>query len=174
MISYFHVKYFHEAVAALPFPGTEYVYTGGDDLHYWRQFRDRWIGINDLFAVEQDIVITPEVIDGFAKCPEPWCVYPYGSLTESLGCTRFRKELQRKVPSGSITNSLMSLPSHDFGKEVKYLLPLSRLMPTRNLACEYCTSYGVCWRHLDVRVAGAVKEKGFTVCIHEPSVRHLH
>ena len=174
MISYFHAKYFHDAVTALPFPGSEFIYTGCDDLQYWREFKYRWNGINDMTVIEQDIVVRPDIIEGFEKCPQPWCVYPYGSLTESLGCTRFRKEVQQAVSVESIPNALMALPSHDFGKEIKYLLPLSRLMPTRNLACEHCNSYAICWRHLDVRVSGAVKEKGFSVCIHSPSVRHLH
>jgi hypothetical protein len=158
IVGYFHSKYFHDAVAALPFPGAHFIYTGGDELQYWREFRDRWNGINDLMVVEQDIVIRPEIITAFESCESQWCVYPYSGLTESLGCTRFRKEMQEKVQSSTMPHSLIWL-----GR-----------ISTRNIACAVCTESAVCWQHLDLRVAGALKERGYRPCIHSPDVKHLH
>src|ERR1700735_3490384 len=75
-----------------------------DQWAYWTAITAHWKGLDDLVTIEQDIEITAEVIPGFDACPEPWCVYEYKPagifgfmLRQSLGCTRFRKELQQKV-----------------------------------------------------------------------------
>jgi hypothetical protein len=155
--SYFYANYWPQAVACLP-AYAEFVYTGNDDHHYWREFKARWNGGDDLLVVEQDMGPAPEMFDAMESCPSLWCVNSYNHLTESLGFTRFRRELQLAVPSDCMPNSVLLLGP----------------VPSRNLSCDYCTASEVCWRHLDIRVSGALKEHGYNPCVHAPDIRTFH
>lgn len=81
---------------ALP-PGSILADVSGDATDYWRTLRGFWGKQEDLVIVEQDIVPPWNMLEQFAYCPEPWCVFPYAidydqMLCHSLGCTRFRRE----------------------------------------------------------------------------------
>jgi hypothetical protein len=95
---YFYSSDFPEAVAALP-KGTEMIYTGNTPYDWWNAFRKIWGTGDDLVTIDHDVVLVPEVEESFENCPEPWCVFTYGYgeeqlLCHSMGCTRFRKEIQ--------------------------------------------------------------------------------
>lgn len=105
-------------VEYVPIGSLEMVETGYDTSAYWWELRRRWNGEDDLMIVEQDNVITAEVIPSFNACDKPWCVYEYlgppgmdvdGTgegriLRKSLGCTRFSAELQDKVTAAMISD----------------------------------------------------------------------
>src|SRR5580704_14940007 len=99
---------YRSLVRNVPIGSLEMVNVSGDLGTYWREFRKRWNGNHDLMTVEQDNVITPDVIPSFNMCPEPWCVFEYEGppnmlnrgaedcwLKTSLGCTRFSQQLQQ-------------------------------------------------------------------------------
>ena len=77
---------------------------------YWEALADRWNSEDDLVIVEQDIVITVDVIPGFGNCDQDWCSFAYQVwcsrplppavrlFDRGLGCTRFSAELQRRFP----------------------------------------------------------------------------
>lgn len=167
-VCYFYSQPFHEAVISLPLDAF-YVYTGRNDTDYALNLKEYWdIAKHDLMIVEQDIVVREDIIDQFENCPFAWCVFPYNGLTESLGCTRFRQEAIKNINFLDVPNSLMSWPVEEAHRPL-----FSWPSPTRNLPCDHCKLYAPCWRHLDVRLAGALKEKGYRVHVHAPDVRHL-
>jgi hypothetical protein len=123
---------------------------GRDDMAgYWRLLAECWQEPGDLITVEHDIGIGPEVVPGFAACPEPYCGHPYnaaGSLLACLGCTRFSAALKAAEPDllevvGEVTGD--GLPARD-------------------------------WRRLDVRISDELKRRGCAVHVHEPAVEHFH
>jgi hypothetical protein len=92
----------------------DYVDTSFSPTAYWHAIRDRWTGECDLVTVEQDMLITAENIPSFADCASDWCCYEYPGpdhlpfmLRWSLGCTKFSKELQRKIPAEQIAGDYM-------------------------------------------------------------------
>jgi hypothetical protein len=149
-VCYFYAKPFEKAIAALP-SDAEHVYTGGSDTAYWEEIDARWGKIDDdLLFVEQDIVISDEVIPAFEACEQPRCMFAYlfgngkifntdplGSnfITGSLGCTRFSKAIQKQVPLQAV---------FDFTKD--FINPMPQL--TRS-TCPFCPADSVCWRHID-------------------------
>jgi hypothetical protein len=116
---------------------------------YWRLLAAAWREPGELVVVEHDIGIGPEVVPGFAACPEPYCGHPYnaaGSLLACLGCTRFSAALKAAEPDllevvGEVTGD--GLPARD-------------------------------WRRLDVRISDELKRRGCAVHVHEPAVEHFH
>ena len=108
-----HPRTYRALVKYVPIGTLELVNVNGNVSNYWHAFRARWQGAFDLMTVEQDNVITAEVIPSFESCEEPWCVYEYDGpphlepddriLKASLGCTRFSRELQRDVPITEIS-----------------------------------------------------------------------
>lgn len=106
-VAYFYAKEEDRAVKALP-AYAEKVYTGEDDLHYWRELKARWNGKDTLVVIEQDIIVRPEVFQGFRKCPHPWCSYGYWRVEmpphspsifyAGLGCTKFSAQFMEAMP----------------------------------------------------------------------------
>jgi len=130
----------------------EMVETGHDPSAYWHELRRRWNGEDDLMIVEQDNVITAEVIPSFNMCDEPWCCYEYigppgmdidGTgemriLRKSLGCTRFSAQLQEDVPAVTIS-------------ENDYFI----------------------WHLLDMRIASMLEIRGYSPHVHG-AIKHVH
>jgi hypothetical protein len=91
-----------------PIGQLEMINVGGHDHNYWREVSTRWKGEEDLVIIEQDNVLTAEVLPSFAGCEEPWCCYQYvadGPMLDgnvftchSIGCSRFSAALQRAIP----------------------------------------------------------------------------
>lgn len=132
-------------------PGVELADVGGDDFAYWREIRARWDGTDGLLVVEHDMQPEPGMAESLEACPEPWCLYSYQAfgckvLDRSLGFTRFSAALQRAV-------------SLD-------------LAEARWAHCGSCEGRG-CWWHLDIVLAEALEEAGFTPHVHG-EIRHLH
>jgi hypothetical protein len=104
LVAYTNVK----PSVKLALPDGEYVDVSGSDFDYWRVMSDYWEPTYDLRVCEQDVVWRPDVLEAFARCPEPWCVFAYDDYhspedaeawANMLGCTRFRKELIAAVPN---------------------------------------------------------------------------
>lgn len=132
-------------VKYVPLGTLELVNVAGNVSNYWRQFRARWIGEFDLMTVEQDNVITAEMIPSFAMCDEPWCVYAYEGpphmdelMDTALGCTRFTAALQQAVPVKEISES------------------------------DYFS-----WQFIDYRLSVVLQQKGYKPHVHG-EVKHLH
>ena len=132
-------------------PGAEEVWTGDDPYDYWHAMAMRW-GQDDLVTIEQDNGIHAEVIPQFEACPEPWCSFGYqiGSYicTEGNGCRKLSLDAQRAVTFQDLEGFVA-----DIG------------------GCPDCAA--LCWRHLDTRIANALKRVGYKVHVHTPNVRHL-
>ncbi len=91
-------------------PQAELVNMAGDLFNYWNALTERWTGEQDLVVIEQDIVISPDVIPTFESCEHDWCSFSYESMhfgsspptmvrtAGALGCTKFSADLQRRFP----------------------------------------------------------------------------
>lgn len=133
----------------IPTPGT-YDYNEALALH--------WGSGGDLVVVEEDKVITAEVLPSFDGCPEPWCVFAYETypppytrpITIGLGCTRFSAQAQSWFGPDSFLG-----PDHpDWG------------------TCGDCGGAG-CWRFLDSRIGQNFWSRGISSHVHG-WVEHLH
>lgn len=96
-----------ETEAALSY-ATHRVDTSGDPCAYWRTLSSYWGMGQDIMLIEHDIVPPSDAVKQFRNCPEPWCVFPYpvdadAMLCHSLGCTRFRTQIQLPLPAGQFT-----------------------------------------------------------------------
>ena len=136
-----------ETKAALAPYDVSYKDTSADDFSYWRAIAARW-GTDDLALVEHDIEIHGSVMREFTECQKPWCSFPYsiGFKTPykyGIGCTRFRKEMMRKVAPEEILNSI----------------PVD--------------GEPGCWRTLDIKIKYALWNQGYDVHVHQPNVNHL-
>lgn len=108
----FHSKSLHpKTVEALSkyAPDVKFIYTEPeDDYSYWREIKKQWTGEDDLLIIEQGEMIHESVIPQFESCPMPWCIFPFQIAQkgvwryEGLGCTRFRKELQKEISVSNI------------------------------------------------------------------------
>ena len=128
----------------------EWVYVGEDPTDYWRVLCDYWERAvhsgEDLMTLEHDVVCRPDVLSGFAACPEPWCLHAYHNhdpgeaeaWRNALGCTRFRRELIRALPDA-----------------------LSRIEPQHRD-----------WRNLCDSIGDYLRECGYTHHFHTPPVVH--
>jgi len=169
------------AALAIHAPSAELAYTGTSETAYWQAVNSRWNDEQDLMLIEQDIVIRADVVQSFLSCPKSWCVFPYAmpgyGLAESLGCTRFRKEAMAAVPVADIPGALMY--------PVRWTIPsatgqtlwagVNESVTTRiTTGCDTCSPTEICWRHLDWRVSGALREKGYKPHLHAPDVEHQH
>jgi hypothetical protein len=172
-VCYFWTKTWAEAVAALP-EGAEQVYVGGHLTDYWDGIASRW-GTDDLMIVEHDIVIHDDVVRQFEECPAPWCLFPYWHsawLEQSLGCTRFRKELATLVSPQEIQEECWAscwecnpgLVSPGI-KDMRDLRGWREKNPSEVLGC---------WRHLDGKIHWALTHRGMKPCVHTPVVSHLN
>ena len=85
-------------------PEAELIDTSGSLLAYGQALKAHWDQGGDLVTVEHDIEVTDNVVPSFAGCKRDWCVFSYqgpsnaGYLYRSLGCTRFSRRLQKKIP----------------------------------------------------------------------------
>lgn len=136
----------------VPIGSLEMVETSYDTSAYWWELRRRWNGEDDLMIVEQDNVITAEVVPSFNMCDKPWCCYEYQGppgmdtdgtgegriLRKSLGCTRFSADLQDKITAQTISDK----------------------------------DYFV-WHLLDMRIARLLEIHGYEPHVHG-SVKHCH
>ena len=119
----------------------------------WSDYAERW-GTDDLVVIEQDVVIHADVLPGFERCPEPFCLYPGRHYTTGGGwmktgilCNRFRREFMEAVPVEAV--------------EAIYG------------CCPDCRGVNPkCWRHLDGKVREAGEAAGFKIHVHWPSVGH--
>jgi hypothetical protein len=154
-VCYFYTAVHPAAAEALGkfAPGAEMVWTGDGPYHYWQEIAARWTGEQDLVLIEHDNEIHAGVIESFAACPEPWCVYSYPifrtsvDLTIGLGCTKISAAAQRMVTADELAEGFA--------------------------LCTVCEGQG-CWWHLDSRIAEMLKYKcGLAQHVHG-TVRHHH
>lgn len=132
---------------------TEYSY-------YWA-VRDHWNQGSSLMVVEQDIVITAEVVSSFSSCEQPWCIYEYlGRNNEpfagALGCTKFSAALQAAVVLESIYSPELCSGAAD---------PRFKEVPGGRT--------GVPWTQLDSWLKGGLWDRGYRLHKHG-TVIHLH
>ena len=125
----------------------------GDISRAWQEHVIRW-GQDDLLVIDQDVILHEDVIPQFEACPEPWCLFPYrhdaqgGDFMDTgVGCNRFRREFQEKVPTAAIE----AIPG----------------------CCSRCQGVNrKCFAHIDGRTREAGEAAGFRLHVHWPSVGH--
>lgn len=91
-----------------------YVPLTSDDA-YWQLLRCLWRRGDTFTVIEQDIIPTPAALDGFDRCPEPWCACPYAVTTRYaawLGCVRIRDTLTAGEPDVLDVVGAQHWPNH--------------------------------------------------------------
>ena len=143
-------------------PKAEYVDTSGSIYAYNEAIASRWDGSDDLVVIEQDKVITADVLPTFEACEESrqhfWCAYSYDvfpppytkEVSIGLGCTKYSWVVQRLV------------------KPEEFLGPDSECLPK----CPHCQGKG-CWLYLDSRIGFAVMNRMIQVSVHG-KIKHHH
>jgi hypothetical protein len=159
-VLYCYARYVPRAVEAVRMyaPDAEFIDTSGTIYDYNEAIASRWDSGGDLVVIEDDKVITADVLPSFAACTEPWCVFRYPTYPEpytrmidiGLGCTRYSAEVQTW-----------------FGPE-RFLVPDD---PAWGL-CPNCGGKG-CWRYLDSRIDRNLWDRGLRSHVHG-DVEHLH
>lgn len=96
-------KVSQETVVSLGGHHAEFINVSDSDTTYFDLLNELW-GAQETFAVvEQDIVVTPGVLESFDECAHTWCAagYPYLGSTgyRGLGCCRFRASLMIADPT---------------------------------------------------------------------------
>ena len=142
-----------EASLAAYAPQAEIIPIAEGDIHRpWADYAARW-GKDDLVVIEQDVIIHEDVLPGFERCPEPWCLYPARHYGRSGGfqdtgimCNRFRVEFMRAVSVADVE----AVPG----------------------CCPRCNGDPKCFAHLDGRTREAGEAAGFKIHVHWPSVGH--
>ena len=117
-----------------------------------------WDSGDDLVVIEQDKIITAEVISSFAACNHDWCVYSYDTfpppytmeVSIGLGCTKFSARVQHDIPVSEFL----------YGDDPAW--------PT----CPNCNGVG-CWRYLDSRIDKCLWERNVPTYVHG-RVEHMH
>jgi hypothetical protein len=139
-------------------PMVRIVNTSETVFSYWETISFYWQGNDDLLLIEQDIELPEGAVESFEGCPEPWCSYRYSApgifqwgLSESLGCTRFRKEVQMAVPAAEIAGSTLTLWA---GHKVP-------------------SASNIVWNRIDWRISTHLKANGFKVHVHGEA-KHYH
>jgi hypothetical protein len=147
-------KAYRALVKYAPLGSLEMIETGRDVSDYWHAIRARWTGDDDLVIIEQDNVITAEVLPSFAECDEPWCCFSYlgppgldldGSgagrvLMKSLGCTKFSADLQAKITATMISDKEYFV-FHLLDMRLSRLLEVHDYQPHVHGAIEHCHKY---------------------------------
>lgn len=96
-----------DTIAGAP-EGAEWHDVSEDNEAYWRLLCEVWNCGEDLLVIEHDVVCRPDVVESMESCPEPWCAFGYHDMchpecmeawANTLGCTRFRKEMMATVPA---------------------------------------------------------------------------
>ncbi len=74
---------------------------------YYAALSELWERGETFALLEHDVVCRRDVVQAFEECPEPWCAFGYSDIchescmeawSNTLGCTRFRKEIIEAVP----------------------------------------------------------------------------
>lgn len=80
----------------------EYIDVSASPESYFYLLKKLWEDAQDFCIVEQDIVVGPNTIEDFERCPEPWCLSPYPYIGQAeyqgLGCMRFRHAFMKVYP----------------------------------------------------------------------------
>ena len=116
---------------------------------YWEFLDELWQAGCDFTVIEHDIVIHSAVLDGFDRCPEPWCAHLYElavGYRPALGCTRFRHQLLEAEPDALV----------EAAKGDNSQVP------------------GRAWWRIDVRLDQVLRDRGYLPHIHQPNVGHLN
>jgi len=155
-----YAKEVPEAVAAVKAyaPNAIFCDTSTDIYAYNRAIANHWNTGEDLIVIEDDKVITADVLPSFAACPGDWCVFAYNTYPEpytrvidiGLGCTKFSAKAQTW-----------------FGPD-KFLVPDD---PDWG-ECPDCEGAG-CWRYLDSRIDRNFWDRQIRSHVHG-AVNHLH
>lgn len=132
----------------IPWPIREYDHTA-----YWRMLSYAWKERGDTIIVEHDMLPADGVIEEMLTCTAPWCTSPYrGSPNKNepdviagLGCTKFSEVLK----------------ANEFD-----LMRVVGEMSEDGLPAKT-------WKRLDVRIARALRARGYTPHTHRRSI-HLH
>lgn len=128
----------------------------------WETIRELW-GTDDLILLGQHEILHPAVRGGFDGCSSPWCVYPHELHTpgnwcsDGMCCVRFRRWMQQEVPAAAVEDYWGSC--WDCGTADR---TNARDKPVR-LGCH---------KHIDGEIGGALRERGYTPCVHQPGVKH--
>lgn len=142
-------------------PDTEFLDFTGDDFAYWKAIKERWTGKEGLVVIEQDMVITEEIISSFRSCDKDWCSFGYtaaphhGRVTACLGCTKFSAALQRELDLSTVNNGVdISWPEIDVNLAVA--LELHKFRPHDHGEVTHLHEY------MPVMVAGLSEPGEFT------------
>lgn len=133
---------------AVPWPIQDHDWSG-----YWRMLDACWMEPGNTIIVEHDMLPADGVIGDMLLCDQPWCTSPYrGSpnknepdLTVGLGCVKFSAELKANEFDLMRVVGEMSEPG----------------LPAK------------IWKRLDVRIAKALRARGYEPHTHQRST-HLH
>jgi hypothetical protein len=150
----------------------------GDAQAYWRAMCERWNGNDDLVVIEQDNVITSEVLPSFAACGQPWCCfyYPIPRIVDvqvaedEHGSTAWgdsfvnavfadRDDMDRAGQTGIIINGLGC---------TKFSAELQLAVPHDTIA-----GAGQSWDNVDEMISKRLNQAGYGPHLHG-MVRHLH
>lgn len=139
-------------------PEVELIDTSGSIYAYNEAIASRWDGSDGLVVIEGDKEISSDTLPSFAACPDLWCSYSYRVYAEphsievaiGLGCVRYSAEVQR------------------IAEVSEFLCEDDALWPM----CHDCGGKG-CWRHLDARIAKAIRAHGVDVHVHG-QIQHHH
>lgn len=136
-------------------PEAKIINAGHYDTENWDVIKKYW-GEDDIVLIEQHKILHAEVFNDFLKCPRPYCLNPHelevhgNWARRSIGCVRWRKELQQRVTAADVE------AEHDWLVE----------------AYGNCDATGVCWRHTEFAILQAAEKKGYRVHEHWPGVMH--
>lgn len=131
----------------IPWPINDYDYTA-----YWRMLLYAWKERCDTVVVEHDMLPADGVIEEMVACDQPWCTSPYRGanknapdIVDGLGCVKFSETLK----------------SNEFD-----LMRVVGEMEEDGLPAKI-------WKRLDVRIAKALRARGYEPHTHRRST-HLH
>lgn len=144
-----HTARHPETVAAAP-SNAIWVDVGQSPIAYFAALLNWWSKAETFVVLEHDVVCRPDVLESFAGCSEPWCLYNYApectcgnpdcreAWRNALGCTRFRSELMEAVP-----DAMSSIPPDNWD-----------------------------WHNVCDGLGNNLRAAGFTHHWHEPAVYH--
>jgi hypothetical protein len=143
-------------------PDAKIINAGHYDAENWDIIKQYW-GQDDLVLVEQHKILHGAVFPDFENCSRAYCLNPHELMLhgnwarQSIGCVRWRKELQQRVTVEDIE------AKHDW-------LANSSLKGYEDVICE--AGGGICWQHTEFAILWAAKAKGYRVHEHWPGVLH--
>jgi hypothetical protein len=143
-----------KVVIALNKTGREFerVNVSKSDEHYWRLFDKLWKAGEEFVNIEQDIVVSPTILDELENCPAEWCsvAYPYlNGQYPGLGCVRFRAALLQRRPNAVIEagewSNAAHKPKHWCAVDHSLTLALNRAGETKHVHYEGVDHLGDHW-----------------------------